>query len=167
MDSVVFSFWKSTLDLASSALAEEGFTCLQIDGKTPTSQRSVTLTHFSELKTEAVLLMSLSCGAVGYVLDRMAPCGGYSDLLFLPQTQSYSRNPCVPNGAAVESSDRGASFGEGLPTWTDSASCDRPLLYQEFDRRGEWISALTTGLLTYSQCLVFSMSGESRGKRGN
>ncbi|KAI7785009.1 DNA repair protein rad5 [Diaporthe eres] len=63
--SVVFSFWKSTLDLAASALAEEGFTCLQIDGKTPRSQRSVILTQFSELKTEAVLLMSLSCGAVG------------------------------------------------------------------------------------------------------
>lgn len=74
MASVVFSFWKSTLDLAASALAEEGFTCLQIDGKTPTSQRSVILTQFSELKTDAVLLMSLSCGAVGYVLDGMTPC---------------------------------------------------------------------------------------------
>lgn len=96
MASVVFSFWKSTLDLAAAALAEEGFTCLQIDGKTPTVQRSVTLKHFSDLKTEAVLLMSLSCGAVGYVFDRMTPCCEYSDLTVSTSDSILQRQPvCI------------------------------------------------------------------------
>lgn len=63
----MFSFWTSTLDLASSALTQAGFTCLQVDGKTPVNQRGEILQQFRELETEAVLLMSLSCGAVGYV----------------------------------------------------------------------------------------------------
>lgn len=64
--SIVFSFWKSTLDLASSALTQAGLTCLQVDGDVPSSQRGTILERFSELEGEAVLLMSLSCGGVGY-----------------------------------------------------------------------------------------------------
>ncbi|KAH8746513.1 SNF2 family N-terminal domain-containing protein [Diaporthe sp. PMI_573] len=63
--SIVFSFWKSTLDLASSALTQAGFTCLQVDGKVPANQRGTILQRFSESEVEAVLLMSLSCGGVG------------------------------------------------------------------------------------------------------
>lgn len=65
--SIVFSFWKSTLDLAALALTQAGFTCLQVDGDVPPKQRGGILQRFSELESEAVLLMSLSCGAVGYV----------------------------------------------------------------------------------------------------
>ncbi|KAH8753050.1 SNF2 family N-terminal domain-containing protein, partial [Diaporthe sp. PMI_573] len=63
--SIVFSFWKSTLDLASSALTRAGFTCLQVDGGVPVNKRGAILQRFSESEGEAVLLMSLSCGAVG------------------------------------------------------------------------------------------------------
>lgn len=69
--SIVFSFWTSTLDLASTALTQTGLTCLQVDGKTAPKQRGRILQHFAELETPAVLLMSLSCGAVGYVLNQM------------------------------------------------------------------------------------------------
>lgn len=69
--SIVFSFWKSTLDLASSALKQAGFTCLQVDGDVPANRRRDILHRFCELEAEAVLLMSLSCGAVGYVSDIM------------------------------------------------------------------------------------------------
>lgn len=66
MPSIVFSFWRSTLDLASSALVQAGLTCLRVDGNVPSTQRKAILERFAELEGEAVLLMSLSCGGVGY-----------------------------------------------------------------------------------------------------
>lgn len=77
--SIVFSFWKSTLDLASSALIQAGLTCVQVDGHVPPSQRGAILERFSDLEGEAVLLMSLSCGGIGYAPVTTIPCNGCKD----------------------------------------------------------------------------------------
>lgn len=107
--SIVFSFWKSTLDLASSALKEAGFTCLQVDGDVPPKGRRDLLHRFCELETEAVLLMSLSCGAVGYVLDIIVHIMvGRADM-YSNKTQSHGGKSSVFNGATMESSHRRTS----------------------------------------------------------
>lgn len=105
MPSIVFSFWKSTLDLASSALTQAGITCLQVDGNVQAKQRGEILQRFSELETEAILLMSLSCGAVGYVQDSMIHTMITGTYMYSRQTHSYCGKPCVFDGAAMESSD--------------------------------------------------------------
>ncbi|KAI1399171.1 SNF2 family N-terminal domain-containing protein [Hypoxylon fuscum] len=66
--SVVFSFWKSTLDLANLALTEAGIKCVQIDGKVPKERRHKILQDFSANNETRVLLLTLSCGAVGLTL---------------------------------------------------------------------------------------------------
>ena len=65
--SIVFSFWKTTLDLANSALTDAGIQCVQIDGKIPSKRRAEILQEFSTNDETRVLLLSLSCGAVGWV----------------------------------------------------------------------------------------------------
>lgn len=65
MASIVFSFWKSTLDLTRAALSDEGINCLQVDGKAPHKRRGEILQEFTTGNVARVLLLSLSCGAVG------------------------------------------------------------------------------------------------------
>lgn len=109
--SIVFSFWKSTLDLASSALRQAGFNCLQVDGDVPANRRKDILHRFSKLETEVVLLMSLSCGAVGYVLDTMVHAmGGRADMCS-NQAQSHGGKSRVFNGATMESGHRRTGSG--------------------------------------------------------
>lgn len=66
-----------------------------------------------------------------------------STYLCLLQTQSYSGYSGVSDGAAVESSNRGASPGESVPTWTDSTRRDCPFLHQRLDRRGTLIPGVS------------------------
>ncbi|KAK3989021.1 SNF2 family N-terminal domain-containing protein [Cladorrhinum sp. PSN332] len=63
--SIVFSFWKSTLDLVKAALTENDINCLQIDGTVSNKNRPDILDRFQQSKHRRVLLLSLSCGAVG------------------------------------------------------------------------------------------------------
>ncbi|KAK4223328.1 putative DNA repair protein rad5, partial [Podospora fimiseda] len=65
--SIVFSFWKSSLDLIKMALTktEVGINCLQIDGTVPNKSRPDILNQFQTGRNYKVLLLSLSCGAVG------------------------------------------------------------------------------------------------------
>lgn len=111
MPSIVFSFWKSTLDLASSALKEAGFTCLQVDGDVPPKRRRDILQRFCKLETEAVLLMSLSCGAVGYVLVVIVHIMvGRADM-YSNKTQSHGSKSRIFDGATMESGHRRTGSG--------------------------------------------------------
>ncbi|KAF2962653.1 hypothetical protein GQX73_g10920 [Xylaria multiplex] len=62
--SIVFSFWKTTLDVAATALEHEGITYARIDGDVNSKKRVEIFEDFSK-QTYRVLLITLSCGAVG------------------------------------------------------------------------------------------------------
>ncbi|KAI1080148.1 hypothetical protein F5B20DRAFT_580546 [Whalleya microplaca] len=66
--SIVFSFWKSTLDITNTALAEAGISCAQVDGTVKPIDREDIFQEFQTGKNIRVLLLSLSCGAVGLTL---------------------------------------------------------------------------------------------------
>lgn len=68
--SVVFSFWKKTLDIVGSALEAWGIKYLRVDGDIPVKKRNTTLLDFQNRTASRVLLMTFSTGAVGYVLTR-------------------------------------------------------------------------------------------------
>ena len=63
--SIVFSFWKATLDVAHAALNAAGIPCVQVDGTIPRKRRTEIFDQFSSEKDVQVLLLTLSCGAVG------------------------------------------------------------------------------------------------------
>ncbi|KAH7016463.1 SNF2 family N-terminal domain-containing protein [Microdochium trichocladiopsis] len=66
--SVVFSFWKATLDIARTSFDRSGIHCLQIDGSVKSKERAKILETFSAPNEIQVLLLSLSCGALGLTL---------------------------------------------------------------------------------------------------
>jgi hypothetical protein len=63
--SVVFSFWTSTLDIVELALDRSFIRCARIDGKLNMKKRISVFEKFRDDNNVAVLLLSLSCGAVG------------------------------------------------------------------------------------------------------
>lgn len=65
--SIVFSGWNLTLDMAKEALSAAGIRCLQVDGRVKPKDRSKIFEEFQSSSSVQVLLLSLSCGAVGCV----------------------------------------------------------------------------------------------------
>lgn len=63
--SIVFSFWKTTLDLVGKLLADKGLGCFMIHGSLPLSQRRHILDRFRSTDDAHILLMTLGTGAVG------------------------------------------------------------------------------------------------------
>lgn len=64
--SLVFTSWRSTLDILANMLAVRGIPYLQIDGRVSFSDRLEILSKFREYPNIPVLLMSIETGAVGY-----------------------------------------------------------------------------------------------------
>ncbi|KAL2206931.1 hypothetical protein CC79DRAFT_1398786 [Sarocladium strictum] len=62
---VVFSFWKRSLDIVSSALFEKGIQHLRVDGDITARKRNRVLKDFQIRSDFKVLLMTFSTGAVG------------------------------------------------------------------------------------------------------
>lgn len=62
---MVFSFWKRTLDIVSSALSEKGIRHLRVDGDMTARKRNLVLKDFQVRSDYKVLLMTFSTGAVG------------------------------------------------------------------------------------------------------
>ncbi|KAI8622935.1 hypothetical protein F5Y19DRAFT_483275 [Xylariaceae sp. FL1651] len=62
--SVVFSFWKATLDMSAAALEHSGITWKRVDGDVEGPKRIKIFEDFAQRRFH-VLLISLSCGAVG------------------------------------------------------------------------------------------------------
>ncbi|KAE9982043.1 hypothetical protein EG327_005975 [Venturia inaequalis] len=63
--SVVFSYWTSTLDLIQQGLEREGIDCVRFDGQATLKQRNKAVQAFRSNPSIRVMLLSLSCGAVG------------------------------------------------------------------------------------------------------
>ncbi|KAJ8132835.1 hypothetical protein O1611_g787 [Lasiodiplodia mahajangana] len=63
--SIVFSFWRRSLDLVEKALVEKGVVFARVDGSIHTSRRKEVLVAFQENPSIQVLLMTIGTGAVG------------------------------------------------------------------------------------------------------
>ena len=65
--SVVFSYWRSTLDLIQSALAHASVITVRFDGGLSPKDRQASVDKFRKDSSVQVMLLTLSCGAVGWV----------------------------------------------------------------------------------------------------
>ena len=65
--SVVFSFWKKSLDIVGSLLEAKDIPYLRVDGSLLLSNRKTVSGQFQERHDVPVLLMTLGTGAVGLV----------------------------------------------------------------------------------------------------
>ncbi|UKZ62119.1 uncharacterized protein TrAtP1_003379 [Trichoderma atroviride] len=65
---VVFSSWRTTLDIIEVGLKQSCIPCLRFDGKVAQKDRQNVIKRFREDPTMRVLLLTLSCGAVGLTL---------------------------------------------------------------------------------------------------
>lgn len=63
--SIVFSFWRQSLDVLGQLLLERGVPYSRIDGQIKPERRKEILTAFGSKVSERVLLMTLGTGAVG------------------------------------------------------------------------------------------------------
>ncbi|KAJ2987230.1 hypothetical protein NUW58_g4621 [Xylaria curta] len=66
--SIVFSYFKTTLDLAHFALDKAGISCVQVDGRLKPKERERHFHDFTHKQSIRVLLLSLSCGSSGLTL---------------------------------------------------------------------------------------------------
>ena len=63
--SIVFSFWKKSLDLVGDILKDDGVRYCRVDGSLSLSQRKSVLSDFRDNSDIGVLIMTLGTGAVG------------------------------------------------------------------------------------------------------
>lgn len=66
--SIVFSAWKTTLDIMAGMFDQKSISYLRIHGSIPASKRSKILEDFEQSTTVRILFITLGTGAVGYVL---------------------------------------------------------------------------------------------------
>jgi SWI/SNF-related matrix-associated actin-dependent regulator of chromatin subfamily A3 len=65
-DSIVFSYWRRSLDVVGALLTDKQVPYLRVDGNTPSAKRREVLDMFQKQGDVSVLLMTLGTGAVGY-----------------------------------------------------------------------------------------------------
>jgi SNF2 family DNA or RNA helicase len=65
MSSVVFSTWRMMLDVVELSLNEANIKFLRFDGKVPKKDRKGIIDKFRKDPSFKVLLLTLTCGAVG------------------------------------------------------------------------------------------------------
>jgi SNF2 family DNA or RNA helicase len=65
LDSIVFSTWRLTLDIIEVGLAQVDIRNVRFDGKVPQTRRQMVLDQFKYDPNIRVMLLTLSCGAVG------------------------------------------------------------------------------------------------------
>jgi SNF2 family DNA or RNA helicase len=63
--SIVFSFWKTSLDLVGTVLQHHDIAYLRIDGSVSSTERQRALRGFDSASERIVLLMTIGTGAVG------------------------------------------------------------------------------------------------------
>jgi SWI/SNF-related matrix-associated actin-dependent regulator of chromatin subfamily A3 len=66
-NSIVFSFWKTTLDIVTRMFDAKRLRYCRIHGQIPASKRSKILTEFEKSSDVRILLITLGTGAVGCV----------------------------------------------------------------------------------------------------
>lgn len=65
MHSVVFSTWRLTLGIVEAGLEHASIQCVRFDGKVPQKERQNVVERFRKDPSVRVMLLTLSCGAVG------------------------------------------------------------------------------------------------------
>ncbi|KAI0543265.1 SNF2 family N-terminal domain-containing protein [Xylaria digitata] len=65
---VVFSTWRLTLDLVEAGLDQHSIQHIRFDGKVPQNERGAVISRFRTEPRIRVMLLTLSCGAVGLTL---------------------------------------------------------------------------------------------------
>lgn len=63
--SIVFSFWKTSLELVAAILRRDNIPYLRIDGSVSSAERQRALCGFDNASERMVLLMTIGTGAVG------------------------------------------------------------------------------------------------------
>lgn len=63
--SVVFSTWRLTLDIIEAGLDQASLRSVRFDGKVPQKERQSVVDQFQKDPNIRVMLLTLSCGAVG------------------------------------------------------------------------------------------------------
>lgn len=63
--SVVFSTWRLTLDIVEAGLDQASLRCIRFDGEVPQKDRQPVIEKFKTDPNIRVMLLTLSCGAVG------------------------------------------------------------------------------------------------------
>jgi SWI/SNF-related matrix-associated actin-dependent regulator of chromatin subfamily A3 len=63
--SVVFSTWRLTLDIVQTGLDQASLRSIRFDGKVPQEERQSVIDEFKADPAIRVMLLTLSCGAVG------------------------------------------------------------------------------------------------------
>jgi SNF2 family DNA or RNA helicase len=61
----VFSTWRLTLDIVEAGLDEASLRSIRFDGKVPQKERQSVVDKFKKDPSIRVMLLTLSCGAVG------------------------------------------------------------------------------------------------------
>ncbi|KAI8947469.1 SNF2 family N-terminal domain-containing protein [Xylaria longipes] len=65
---VVFSAWRLTLDLVKAGLEQNSIQSIRFDGKVPQNERGAVVAKFRNDPDVRIMLLTLSCGAVGLTL---------------------------------------------------------------------------------------------------
>jgi SWI/SNF-related matrix-associated actin-dependent regulator of chromatin subfamily A3 len=101
--SIVFSTWRLTLDVIRIGLDRESISYVRYDGKVPHKDRQSVLDRFKTDTTIRVMLLTLSCGAVGYVVTLASPAvlPRTRHKLTLDQPHSNHSLPSLPHGATL------------------------------------------------------------------
>jgi SNF2 family DNA or RNA helicase len=63
--SIVFSTWRLTLDIVETGLNRASISNIRFDGKVPQKERQSVVDKFRTDRNIRVMLLTLSCGAVG------------------------------------------------------------------------------------------------------
>lgn len=63
--SIVFSTWRLTLGIIEAGLKQASIQCVRFDGKVPQKERQSVVEKFRKDPSVRVMLLTLSCGAVG------------------------------------------------------------------------------------------------------
>lgn len=74
MASVVFSTWRLTLDLVEAGLGHNSIGNVRFDGKVPQRERQSVVDRFRTDPSVRVMLLTLSCGAVGWAPSPPPSC---------------------------------------------------------------------------------------------
>lgn len=65
--SIVFSFWRQSLDVVGQMFDHHGIEFCRVDGHLAPAQRQDVLKEFQQKSSIRVLIMTIGTGAVGYV----------------------------------------------------------------------------------------------------
>lgn len=78
--SVVFSSWRTTLNVIQASLDHESIPCLRFDGTVMQKERHSVIERFRNDPQIRVLLLTLTCGAVGLAIYGFMSLGCYANV---------------------------------------------------------------------------------------